>query len=58
MKKPALPHDKYYLRSLHQEIDLYDRKLAYLDEYEVFASPTERDEAREAHADQAGDAGA
>lgn len=29
--KKQVPHDKYFLRSLHQEIDLYDRKLAYLD---------------------------
>ena len=36
MKKPvpqkkAVPHDKYFLRSLHQEIDFYDRQLAYLE---------------------------
>lgn len=45
MKKPAPPRDKYFLRSLHQEIDLYDRKLAYLDQYMVFASLAERGEA-------------
>jgi len=44
MKKPV-PHDKYFLRSLHQEIDLYDRKLAYLDKYVPFASPADRKEA-------------
>ena len=43
--KKLLPHDKYFLRSLHQEIDLYDRKLAYLDKYEQFASPADRKEA-------------
>jgi hypothetical protein len=37
MKKPV-PHDKYFLRSLHQEIDLYDRKLAYLDKNVQLAS--------------------
>jgi hypothetical protein len=46
MKKAALRHDKYFLRDLHQEIDLYDRKLASLDQFEQFASPTERDEAQ------------
>lgn len=45
MKKPAPPRDKYFLRSLHQEIDLYDRKLSYLDKYAVFASPAEREDA-------------
>jgi hypothetical protein len=43
--KPALRHDKYFLRDLHQEIDLYDRKLAYLDKYAEFASPDDREEA-------------
>jgi hypothetical protein len=41
MKKPV-PHDKYFLRSLHQEIDLYDRKLADLAKYVRFASPADR----------------
>ena len=41
--KKAVPHDKYFLRSLHQEIDLYDRKLAYLDKYGEFASTTDRE---------------
>jgi hypothetical protein len=41
MKKPV-PHDKYYLRSIHQEIDFYDRKLAYLDKYAEFASTADR----------------
>jgi len=44
MKNQA-PRDKYFLRSLHQEIDLYDRKLAYLANYVVFASPADREEA-------------
>ena len=37
------PTDKYFLRSLHQEIDLYDRKLAYLNKYEVFANHADRE---------------
>src|SRR4051794_25058593 len=41
MKKPV-PHDKYFLRSLHQEIDLYDRKLAYLEKYLQFDSTEDR----------------
>lgn len=47
MKKPDPPHDKYFLRDLHQEIDLYDRKLAYLNKYVEFASPADREEAQE-----------
>lgn len=45
MKRSAPAHDRYFLRSLHQEIDLYDRKLAHLEKFEVFASATERQEA-------------
>ena len=45
MKKNATPHDKYFLRSVHQEIALYDRKLAHLRNYEEFASNVDRDEA-------------
>ncbi len=37
--------DKYFLRDLHQEIDFYDRKLAYLDKFVEFASPEDREEA-------------
>ncbi len=43
--KPASRRDKYFLRDLHQEIDLYDRKLAYLEKYVEFASPDDREEA-------------
>ncbi|MGA2569160.1 MAG: hypothetical protein ABSF23_01450 [Terracidiphilus sp.] len=42
MKKPV-PHDKYFLRSLHQEIDLYDRKIAYLNKFVQFASTADRE---------------
>jgi hypothetical protein len=45
VKKTAPRNDKYFLRDLHQEIDLFDRKLAYLNNYEEFASPGDRDEA-------------
>lgn len=44
MKRAAARRDKYFLRDLHQEIDLFDRKFAYL-VHEEFASPEDRDEA-------------
>jgi len=43
--KAAHPRDKYFLRTVHQEIDLYDRKLAHLTKFEEFADPAERKEA-------------
>lgn len=42
-EKPAPRRDKYFLRDLHQEIDFYDRKLAYLDQFVEFASPGDRE---------------
>jgi hypothetical protein len=42
-QKKQVPHDKYFLRSLHQEIDLYDRKIAYLEKYVQFDSITDRE---------------
>jgi hypothetical protein len=45
MKTSTPRRDKYFLRDLHQEIDLYDRKLAYLSEHTDFATPGEREEA-------------
>jgi len=45
MIKPVLLRDKYFLRDLHEEIDFYDRKLAYLDKHAEFASPEDRAEA-------------
>jgi len=45
MKNQPPPRDKYFLRSLHQEIDLYDRKLSYLAKYVDFPSTADRDEA-------------
>jgi hypothetical protein len=41
--KKEVPHDKYFLRSLHQEIDFYDRKIAYLEKYEQFESAADRE---------------
>ncbi len=40
MAVPA--HDKYYLRSLHDDIALYDRKLAHLNKFETFATEADR----------------
>lgn len=45
MAKVAPRRDKYFLRDLHQEIDLYDRKLAYLEKFMAFDSPADRQEA-------------
>lgn len=41
--KKQVPHDKYFLRSLHQEIDLYDRKIAYLENHAQFDSVADRE---------------
>ncbi len=35
-------HDKYYLKTLHEEIDLFDRKLAHLQKYDSFPTDAER----------------
>ena len=40
MAAPA--HDKYYLKTLHEEIDLFDRKLAHMLKYDSFATEAER----------------
>jgi hypothetical protein len=45
MTKIAARRDKYFLRDLHHEIDLYDRKLAYIGKFVEFASPAEREDA-------------
>ena len=42
MQKPAKIQDKYFLRALHEEIDLYDRKLAHTQKYGLFPSDEER----------------
>ena len=44
-QKKEVPHDKYFLKSLHQEIDLYDRKLAYVEKFAQFASTADRKDA-------------
>lgn len=41
----TLAPGKYQLKSLHEEIDLFDRKLAHLLKYETFPSDAERDAA-------------
>jgi hypothetical protein len=43
MQKPVKVHDKYSLRSLHQEIDLYDRKLAHLAKFETADAGTDQE---------------
>jgi hypothetical protein len=45
LTKPPAPRDKYFLRSLHQEIDFYDRQLAYLNNYMSFDTPSDRQQA-------------
>lgn len=35
-------HQKFQLKSLHEEIDLYDRKLAHMEKYETFATDAAR----------------
>ena len=40
MATPA--HDKYYLKTLHEEIDLFDRKLAHMLKYDTFVTDAER----------------
>jgi hypothetical protein len=46
MKRPVPERGKYFLRDLHHEIDLYDRKLSYIDNFGEFASPADRAEAQ------------
>lgn len=41
----AIVADKYHLKTIHEEIDLFDRKLAHLAKYEKFESDEERDQA-------------
>ena len=40
MATPA--HDKYFLKSLHDEIDLFDRKLAHMLKYDTAGTAAER----------------
>jgi len=43
--RTVVVQDKYYLRDLHREIDLYDRKLIHLEKHEVFATDALREAA-------------
>lgn len=45
MQTPIKARNKFFLKSLHEDIDLYDRKLAHMAKYELFASDVERDAA-------------
>ena len=45
MEKPVEMPGKYYLKSVYEEIDLCDRKLAHLAKYEVFAAEADREAA-------------
>ncbi len=42
---PTPAPSKYYLKSLHEEIALFDRKLAHLQRYETFPSEKDRNAA-------------
>lgn len=44
---PTLPSGRYQLKSLHEEIALFDRKLAHLHKYETFATEAERNASAE-----------
>jgi len=41
----AVVADKYHLKSIHEEIGLFDRKLAHLMKFEKFDTEVERDQA-------------
>lgn len=41
----TIVHDKYFLRDLHREIDLYDRKLIHVTKHESFDTEAMRDAA-------------
>lgn len=41
----AVIADKYHLKSIHEEIGLFDRKLAHLENFEKFDSEAQREEA-------------
>ncbi len=42
---PVLPANKYHLKDLYKEIDLFDRKIAYCNELEKFETEELRSEA-------------
>ena len=41
----ARPPSKYHLKDLHREIDFFDRKISYCQNYEKFDSDLERESA-------------
>ncbi len=45
MQKPAKVQDKYFLRAVHQDIDLLDRKLAHAEKFDTFETKEARDAA-------------
>lgn len=42
---PTVPSDKYHLKTIHEQIDLYDRQIAHLLKFEKFDSDAARDQA-------------
>lgn len=42
MSNSPSPESKYHLKSVHAEIDLFDRRLAHLQKYDVFESEAAR----------------
>jgi ABC-type uncharacterized transport system involved in gliding motility auxiliary subunit len=42
MSTPPAIESKYHLKTIHADIDLYDRRLAHLMKYEVFATEAAR----------------
>ena len=42
MSSPIAIESKYYLKSVHAEIDLFDRRLAHLMKYDVFETDAAR----------------
>ncbi len=42
MSSPVAVESKYYLKSVHAEIDLFDRRLAHLMKYDVFETDAAR----------------
>lgn len=42
---PTVPSDKYHLKTIHEQIDLYDRQIAHLLKFEKFETDAARDQA-------------
>ena len=45
LEKPVEMPGRYYLKSVHEDIALCDRKLAHMEKYETYASAEARDTA-------------